>query len=159
MTEATLTVSLNESIPDFTVAITSESTFTLSDYLGKSLIVFFYPKDNTPGCTKEADQFKTLYDQFQSLNTAIVGVSKDSLASHEKFKTKLELPYELIADVDGKVCDLFDVIKSKSMYGRSYLGIERSTFLINDKGILVNEWRKVKVPGHADAVLSAVKAL
>jgi peroxiredoxin Q/BCP len=121
--------------------------------------VYYYPKDNTTGCTAEGIEFRELYQKFRRAGTEIVGVSPDTLASHEKFKAKYEFPFELLADVDRKVCRLFDVIREKSMYGRKFMGVERSTFLLDEKGVLRHEWRKVKVTGHAAAVLEAAQAL
>lgn len=153
-------VSLGSPVPNFSAAATSETTFTLADYQGKSnLIIYFYPKDNTPGCTTESQDFRDLHEQFQHLDTVIVGVSRDGLRAHENFRAKHDFPFELISDKDEAVCQLFDVIKLKKLYGKEYMGIERSTFLINKQGVLVKEWRKVKVKGHAEAVLSAVQEL
>jgi len=126
---------------------------------GQSLVVYFYPKDMTSGCTLESQQFRDLHAAFRKAKTRVVGVSRDSMASHEKFRKKESLPFELLSDEDERLCKLFDVIKEKSMYGRKYLGIERSTFLIDRDGVLRQEWRKVKVPGHAQAVLEAAQAL
>jgi peroxiredoxin Q/BCP len=126
---------------------------------GRNLVIYFYPKDSTPGCTTEGQNFRDLYAQFQALDTDIFGVSRDSLRAHENFKTKQAFPFELISDTDESLCGLFDVIKLKKLYGKEHMGIERSTFLIDKTGTLRNEWRKVKVAGHADAVLEAVKAL
>jgi thioredoxin-dependent peroxiredoxin len=126
---------------------------------GESLVVYFYPKDMTSGCTLESQQFRDLHAAFRRAKTRVVGVSRDSVASHEKFRKKESLPFELLSDEDEKLCQLFDVIKEKSLYGRKYLGIERSTFLIDSKGVLHREWRKVKVPGHAQEVLEAAKSL
>jgi peroxiredoxin Q/BCP len=122
-------------------------------------VLYFYPKDNTSGCTKEGQAFAELYPQFRKARIEVVGISPDSLASHEKFKAKYGFPFELLADEDKKVCTLFDVYKEKSMYGRKYMGVERSTFLVDADGVLRREWRKVKVPGHAEEVLAAARAL
>jgi peroxiredoxin Q/BCP len=122
-------------------------------------VIYFYPRDNTPGCTKEGEAFRDLYPQFKKAGVQIVGVSPDSLASHEKFKQKMNFPFELLADEDRSVCMLFEVFKEKSLYGRKFMGVERSTFLVDATGVLRQEWRKVKVPGHAEAVLAAAKAL
>jgi len=124
-----------------------------------AVVLYFYPRDNTPGCTQEGADFAAAYDRFRRLGVTIVGISPDSLASHEKFKAKMGFPFELLSDPDRKVCGLYDVIQEKSMYGKKYLGVERSTFLIDSAGLLREEWRKVKVNGHAEAVLRAVKAL
>ena len=133
--------------------------WSLADAAGEAVVIYFYPRDNTPGCTQEGESFTANYAQFKKAKTLIVGVSADSLESHEKFKKKMGFPFELLSDPDSKVCKLYDVIQEKSMYGKKYMGIERSTFLIDAKGILREQWRKVKVNGHAEAVLAAVKAL
>jgi peroxiredoxin Q/BCP len=133
--------------------------WSLSKADGHPVVIYFYPRDNTPGCTQEGESFTTHYPQFKKANTLIFGISADSLESHEKFKKKMGFPFELLSDPDQRVCKLYDVIQEKSMYGKKYMGIERSTFLIDAKGVLRNEWRKVKVNGHAEAVLAAVKAL
>jgi peroxiredoxin Q/BCP len=145
-------------VGDFSVPSTG-GTFTLSEHRGHPVIVYFYPKDNTPGCTMEGTQFRDLYKQFGKLGAVVVGVSRDSLKSHQNFKAKMKFPFELLADVDEKLCTQFSVIKMKNMYGKQVRGIERSTFLIGPDGKLVSEWRKVKVDGHAQTVLDAVKAL
>ena len=149
-------VKLGKKVPDFTATATNDSVFTLSETLGKNTVIYFYPKDNTPGCTKEGEDFRDQFEAFISKNTVVVGVSRDSVKSHEKFICKYNFPFDLIADEDETVCQLFDVIKEKNMYGRKYMGIERSTFLINTNGILVDEWRKVKVKGHVEKVLDAL---
>ena len=146
-------------VPEFNAAMTSGQTFQLSDYKGKKIVLYFYPKDNTPGCTTEGIQFRDLYPQFQAANTEIIGVSRDSLRSHEGFKAKLDLPFPLISDPEETLCNLFNVMKMKNMYGKKVRGIERSTFVIDESGTLVKEWRGVKVPGHIDEVLEFVKAL
>ena len=128
----------------------------MSDYLGKNIIIYFYPRDNTPGCTSEGEDFRDNFKSFKKKNTLIFGVSKDSIQSHENFKAKYNFPFELLSDPDEKICKIFDVIKEKSMYGKKYMGIERSTFLINSEGKLVREWRKVKVKGHALEVLNSI---
>ncbi len=138
-------------------AQSTEGTFNSTDTLGKYLVLYFYPKDNTPGCTNESKNFRDLYADFQKLNTEIVGVSRDTLASHNRFKEKHQLPFTLISDTDSKVCDLFKVIKEKSMFGKTALGLVRSTFLFDPKGKLLQEWRKVKVAGHAEEVLRTVR--
>lgn len=139
--------------------VTSHMTGKLSDYLGKWVIIYFYPKDSTPGCTAEGRDFKTYFQEFTQLNAVIFGISKDSLKSHERFKEKEEFPFELISDENEKLCQEFDVIKEKNMYGKTYLGIERSTFIINPQGKVVYQWRKVKVPGHVEEVLNTLKQL
>lgn len=150
---------VGKTVPEFSAAMTGEQTFQLSDYKGKKIVLYFYPKDNTPGCTTEGIQFRDLYPQFQAANAEIVGVSRDSLRSHEGFKAKLDLPFPLISDPDEELCNLFNVMKIKNMYGKKVRGIERSTFVIDESGTLVKEWRGVKVPGHIDEVLEFVKAL
>lgn len=150
---------LNKMVPDFSAAMTSDRTFQLSDYKGKKIVLYFYPKDNTPGCTTEGIQFRELYSEFQRANAEIFGISRDSIKSHEGFKAKLAMPFELISDPDEAVCNLFDVMKMKNMYGKKLRGVERSTFIIDESGELVKEWRGVKVPGHIDEVLEFVKAL
>lgn len=149
---------LNSVIPDFEAPATSGKTFKLSDYQQSILILYFYPKDNTPGCTNQGKDFRDHYASFKALGTEIIGVSRDSLKSHENFKAKFEFPFELISDSDEKVCSLFDVIKMKKMYGKDVRGIERSTFVIQ-AGKLVQEWRGVKVDGHVAAVLDFVSSL
>ena len=151
-------VALNRKVADFTAASTSGS-FRLSEQRGHPVVLYFYPKDNTPGCTMEGAQFRDLFKQFQKTGAVIAGVSRDSLKSHEGFKAKMAFPFELIADPDEKLCEAFGVMKMKSMYGRKVRGIERSTFLIDAEGKLAREWRGVKVAGHADEVLTAVEAL
>jgi peroxiredoxin Q/BCP len=144
-------------VPDFSLPATGGKPWKLSAAAGRPLVVYFYPKDNTSGCTQEGIDFRDLYVQFRKAGAEVVGVSPDSLAAHEKFKAKYEFPFELLADTEKKACALFDVIKEKSMYGRKYLGVERSTFLIDGKGVLRREWRKVKVAGHAAEVLATVR--
>lgn len=146
-------------VPNFSAPATSETTFTLSDFKGRNIVIYFYPKDSTPGCTTEGQNFRDLYDQFQALDTDIFGVSRDGIKSHENFRAKQGFPFELISDKDEMICKLFDVIKLKKLYGKEHLGIERSTFLIDKTGVLRQAWRKVKVPGHANDVLDSVKAL
>lgn len=150
---------LNLPVPEFSGAMTGDQTFRLADYKGQKLILFFYPKDNTPGCTNESLRFRDLYPQFRAANAVVVGISRDSMRSHDGFKSKLDLPFELISDPDETVCLHFDVMKMKNMYGKQVRGIERSTFVIDGAGTLVKEWRGVKVPGHVDEVLEYVAAL
>ena len=145
-------------IDDFSVPSTA-GMFTLSEHKGHPVVLYFYPKDNTPGCTMEGAQFRDLHKQFAKLGAVVAGVSRDSLKSHENFKLKMKFPFELIADADEKLCTQFGVIKMKNMYGKQVRGIERSTFLIGPDRTLVHEWRGVKVPGHAEEVLEAVKRL
>jgi len=146
-------------VADFSTPATSGKTFKLSDFAGHPVVLYFYPKDNTPGCTTEGQQFRDLYPAFAKQGAVIAGISRDSLKSHEGFKSKMGFPFELISDADEKLCAQFDVMKLKNMYGKQVRGIERSTFLIGRDGTLVREWRKVKVDGHAQEVLDAVKAL
>ncbi|MCI1004830.1 MULTISPECIES: peroxiredoxin [unclassified Herbaspirillum] len=150
---------LNKTVPDFSAAMTSGKTFNLADYRGKNLVLYFYPKDNTPGCTTEGMQFRDLHPEFQAANTEIFGISRDSLKSHENFKGKLGMPFELISDPDESLCTMFDVMKMKNMYGKQVRGVERSTFVIDAAGKVVKEWRGVKVPAHVDEVLSFIKTL
>lgn len=158
MTDDTPSI-LNKIVPEFSAVMTSGKTFQLSDYQGKNVVLYFYPKDNTPGCTTEGIQFRETYPQFQQHNTEIFGISRDSLKSHEGFKAKLDMPFELISDPDESVCIMFDVMKMKNMYGKKVRGVERSTFVIDGSGKLVKEWRGVKVPSHVDEVLSFVKTI
>ncbi len=150
---------LNQIVPNFTLPATSETTFNLADHTGKNLIIYFYPKDSTPGCTTQGMQFRDHYDTFKSLNTEIFGVSRDTIKSHEKFKDKFTFPFELISDTEEEICSLFDVMKLKNMYGKQVRGIQRSTFIINTEGVLIHEWRKVKVAGHVEEVLSFMQSL
>lgn len=138
---------------------TGGNELAVQDFRGQALVVYFYPRDNTPGCTKEGQAFRDLHGDFQKAGCAIVGVSRDSLKTHENFSAKHEFPFPLIADTDETLCGIFDVIKEKNMYGRKVMGIERSTFLLDADGRIAQEWRKVKVPGHAEAVLEAVREL
>jgi peroxiredoxin Q/BCP len=154
-----MSVKINTKVKKFKVSATSELEINSIDLIGKNVVLYFYPKDNTPGCTQEGEDFRDLYKEFKKLKTEIYGISRDSLKSHEGFKTKYKYPFELISDPDEKLCNLFDVIKEKNMYGKKYMGIERSTFLINKDGKLYAEWRKVKVNGHAIEVLEAVKKI
>lgn len=145
---------IGTTVPDFAFTATSGLQAHLSDYKGQYVVLYFYPKDATPGCTTEGQDFRDAYPQFQALTTQIFGISRDSLKSHEQFKAKQNFPFELISDADEQLCQLFDVIKMKSMYGKQVRGIERSTFLISPQGTLAHEWRKVSVKGHVDAVLN-----
>lgn len=153
------TPSLEQPVPDFSAAVTGDAPFSLAAHRGRKLVLYFYPKDNTPGCTAQSIGFRDLYASFQKANTEIFGISRDSLRSHDGFKRKFDLPFELISDTDETVCSLFDVIKNKKRYGKVVRGIERSTFLIDPTGKLVKEWRGVSVPGHVEEVLEAAKAL
>lgn len=150
---------LNEKVQPFAFKATNNLESNSSAYAGKWLIVYFYPKDSTPGCTTESQQFRDAYPEILALNAVIFGVSRDSLKSHENFKAKQQLPFELISDQDESICQQFDVMKMKSMYGKQYLGIERSTFLIDPTGILKHEWRKVSVKGHVAEVINILKQL
>jgi len=152
-------IKLDAKVPAFKAASTAGDEFSLADAKGKSLVLYFYPKDATSGCTVEAQQFRDLADKFKRAGAIVLGVSRDSLKSHEKFREKESLPFHLLSDPEEKLCGLFDVIKEKSLYGRKYMGIERSTFLIDGSGVLRREWRKVKVAGHAQEVLDAVRSL
>nr|WP_320134944.1 peroxiredoxin [uncultured Amphritea sp.] len=150
---------IDQPATDFTAAATSDTTVTLSELKGSNVVIYFYPKDSTPGCTTEGQDFRDMYDQFQAANTQIFGVSRDGMRAHENFKAKQSFPFELISDPDETLCKLFDVIKLKKLYGKEHMGIERSTFLIDAEGVLRKEWRKVKVKEHVADVLEAVKAL
>lgn len=150
---------LDTAVPDFSLPATSGQTFTLAAQAGQVVVVYFYPKDSTPGCTTEAQQFRDLHGEFAAAGAVILGVSRDSLKSHENFKAKQALPFELGADTDEAVCTLFAVMKLKNMYGKQVRGVERSTFVIDRDGVLRREWRGVKVPGHAQEVLDFVKTL
>jgi len=152
-------VATGKKVPAFTLPATGEQEISLADCKGSNLVLYFYPKDSTPGCTTEGQDFRDKISTFKRRNTVILGVSRDSLKSHENFKTKQEFPFDLLSDADEKLCNMFDVIKEKNMYGRKVMGIERSTFLIDDKGVLRKEWRKVKVAGHIEEVLEAIGQL
>ncbi|MCK2094743.1 peroxiredoxin [Thauera aromatica] len=145
--------------PDFSLSATGGNTVTLSALRGRKLVIYFYPKDNTPGCTNETRDFGSLHAAFSAAGCTVFGVSRDNLKSHENFKTKLELPFELISDPEETACAAFGVMKLKNMYGKQVRGIERSTFLIDAEGKIAREWRGVKVPGHAEEVLAAAQAL
>jgi peroxiredoxin Q/BCP len=150
---------LSRKVPDFTAASTAGTDFNLSKARGKAVVLYFYPKDATSGCTVEAQEFRDLHAKFKRAGALVLGVSRDTLKSHVKFREKEALPFDLLSDPDEALCKLFDVIREKSLYGRKYMGIERSTFLIDDKGVLRQEWRKVKVAGHAQEVLEALRSL
>jgi len=150
---------MNLAVPEFSAAMTGGNPFRLSDYRGKKVVLYFYPKDNTPGCTAESLQFRDLHERLRKSGAEVFGISRDSLRSHEGFKTKLGLPFELISDSDENVCTMFDVIVMKSMYGKKVRGIERSTFVIDAEGKIVKEWRGVKVPGHVDEVVEFIEHL
>ena len=155
-----MSVLVGDFAPDFNLIDQNGDEFYLKDIIGQeNIILYFYPKDSTPGCTTEGQDFRDNYAEFQKHNTEILGVSRDSLKRHENFKAKQEFPFELLSDVEEILCNKFDVIKEKKLYGKTHMGIERSTFLIDTKGVLRQEWRKVKVKGHAEVVLEAAKAL
>jgi peroxiredoxin Q/BCP len=151
-------IEIGKKAPSFTLDGTG-GKFALADATGGAVVLYFYPRDNTPGCTQEGEAFTAHFAQFKKAKTTILGISADTIESHEKFKKKMGFPFDLLSDPDQKVCKLYDVIQEKNMYGKKYMGIERSTFLVDAKGVLRQEWRKVKVNGHAEAVLAAVKAL
>ncbi|MCW8825514.1 MAG: peroxiredoxin [Gammaproteobacteria bacterium] len=154
-----MSVELGKVIPKFSIPATGEQNISAHQFRGKWLIIYFYPKDNTPGCTTEGKDFRDHYAEFEKLNAVVVGVSRDSVKMHTNFKAKHEFPFELLADQEEKLCQLFDVIKEKNMYGKKLMGVERSTFLIDPKGKLAAEWRKVKVKGHIEEILSTLKEL
>ena len=154
-----MTVEVGKKVSAFKLPATGDQTISLSSLKGGNIVLYFYPKDNTPGCTTEGQNFRDSIAKFKRQNCIILGVSRDTLRTHENFKTKQKFPFDLLSDTEEELCNLFDVIKLKNMYGKKHLGIERSTFLINDKGVLKQEWRKVKVKDHVDEVLTAVKAL
>jgi peroxiredoxin Q/BCP len=154
-----MTIALDQQVADFQAQATSGQQVALSALKGQQVVIYFYPKDSTPGCTTEGQGFRDQYTEFQAANTLIFGVSRDSLKAHENFKAKQQFPFELISDADEALCQLFAVIKLKKLYGKEYLGIERSTFLLDTAGVLRQEWRGIKVPGHVDAVLLAAQAL
>jgi Peroxiredoxin len=145
--------------PDFSAPATGDKTLSLSDFAGRTLVLYFYPRDNTPGCTQEGEAFRDLYEQFRKANADIVGVSRDSLRKHDNFRDKYDFPFDLISDADESLCTAFDVLKEKNMYGRKHVGIERSTFVIDGDGIVRHAWRGMKVADHAQEVLTAVRAL
>jgi len=150
---------LGKLVPDFSLPSTGSTTFSPSSARGTKLVLYFYPKDNTPGCTQQGSDFRDAYKAFRAAGSEIKGVSRDSLKSHESFKAKMKFPFELLSDADEAVCKQFGVMKMKNMYGKKVRGIERSTFVVDAKGVLVREWRGVKVPGHVQEVLNFVKAL
>lgn len=154
-----MTIESGQPVPDFSATATGDTTITLSELKGKQVVIYFYPKASTPGCTTEGGDFRDRKSQFDAANTIIIGVSRDGIRAQENFKAKQEFNFELISDKDENVCQLFDVIKLKKMYGKEHLGVERSTFLIDSEGKLAQAWRGVKVPGHVDEVLAAAKAL
>lgn len=153
------TIGAGRKVPAFQGEATSGTSISSKSLAGQKYVLYFYPRDNTPGCTVESQDFRDLYARFRRRKVEVVGISRDTLASHEKFKAKFEFPFELIADPDEKICNLFGVMKDKNMYGRKVRGIERSTFLVDEKGVLLREWRKVKVEGHAQEVLDSLENL
>lgn len=152
-------VAVGKKVPDLELPATGDQTFRLSDCKGENVVLYFYPKDSTPGCTLEGQDFRDQHRRFRARKTRVFGISRDSLKSHENFKAKQEFPFELLSDVAEEACRLFDVIREKNMYGRKVMGVERSTFLIDAAGVLRKEWRGVKVNGHVDEVLEAIKGL
>jgi len=150
---------LDQAAPDFTLPATGDQTLSLSALQGKKVVLYFYPKDSTPGCTTESQQFRDLNPEFLSAGTVVLGISRDSVKSHENFRIKQSLPFDLVSDPEETACTLFGVMKMKNMYGKQVRGIERSTFVIDAAGILRREWRGVKVPGHAQEVLDYIKTL
>lgn len=153
------TVATGKKLPAFKGEATGGSPIALKDLKGTAFVLYFYPRDNTPGCTVESNDFRDLHSKFKRKNVRIIGISRDTLKSHDRFKEKFGFPFELIADPDESICNLFGVMKDKNMYGKKVRGIERSTFLVNEKGVLVKEWRKVKVEGHAQEVLDNLQDL
>ena len=154
-----MTVEVGKKVPAFKLPATGEQTISLTSLKGKNIVLYFYPKDNTPGCTTEGQDFRDSIAKFKRQNCIILGVSRDTVRTHENFKAKQKFPFDLLSDTEEELCNLFDVIKLKNMYGKKLLGVERSTFIINEKGVLKQEWRKVKVAGHVDEVLAAVKTI
>ncbi len=150
-------VSVGKRVENFTLPATGDQILSLNDFKGRNLVIYFYPKDNTSGCTREGEDFRDLYPQFQAAGADILGVSRDSVKSHENFRKKFQFPFHLLSDSDELLCKQFDVIHEKKMYGRTYMGLVRSTFLVDPNGVLKQEWRKVRVPGHAQAVLEALQ--
>ena len=154
-----MSLTIGDNAPDFTIATDVGGTFSLSEMRGHNVIIYFYPKDDTPGCTKEACEFRDSLPDFSNSSSKIIGISKDTVAKHDKFKSKYELPFTLGADLEGDVCEIYGTWVEKSMYGRQYMGIERATFLVDKEGVLQGIWRKVKVKGHVEEVLGAVQNL
>ena len=154
-----MAVSVGKKVPAFKLPATGEQTIASKDLLGKAYVLFFYPRDNTPGCTTEGENFRDNYAKFRRRKVAVLGVSRDNMRSHERFKAKFDFPFPLLSDEDEKLCGIFDVIKQKNMYGKKVRGIERSTFLVDADGKLRREWRKVKIDGHVEEVLEALKEL
>jgi peroxiredoxin Q/BCP len=153
------TAAIGKKVPDFELPATGNQTIKLGDLKGKKVVLYFYPKDSTPGCTREGQDFRDNMAKFKRAGAVVLGVSRDSIKSHENFKAKQEFNFDLLSDKDETLCNMFDVIKEKNMYGKKVMGVERSTFLLDEKGVLRKEWRKVKVDGHAEEVLQAVKEI
>lgn len=154
-----MTVELGKAVPEFSLPATGDQTLALSDFKGKNIALYFYPRDNTPGCTQEGIDFQAKLEDFEKANTVVLGISRDTVRKHENFRAKYDYTFDLLADVDETVCLLFNVMRDKKMYGKDVRGIERSTFLIDADGVLVKEWRKVKIEGHVDEVLEAAQAI
>lgn len=154
-----MTVELGKAVPAFSLPATGDQTLALSDFKGKNIALYFYPRDNTPGCTQEGIDFQAKLADFEKANTVVLGISRDTVRKHENFRAKYDYTFDLLADVDETVCLLFNVMRDKKMYGKDVRGIERSTFLIDADGVLVKEWRKVKIEGHVDEVLEAAQAI
>ncbi|MBT5241842.1 MAG: thioredoxin-dependent thiol peroxidase [Rhodospirillaceae bacterium] len=154
-----MSTKIGNKAPPINLPATGGETFSLKSLVGKRVVLFFYPKDDTPGCTKEACGFRDHFPDFSKVNAEIIGISKDTVAKHEKFKAKYDLNFDLASDEENAICEAYGVWKEKNMYGRKYMGIERSTFLIDEKGVVRAEWRKVKVPGHVEAVLAAIQEM
>ena len=154
-----MAVAVDQAVEDFSAQATSGETISLSALKGKQVVLYFYPKDSTPGCTTQGQGFRDLHEQFKAANTEVFGISRDGIKSHENFKAKQGFTFELISDKEEALCQLFDVIKLKKLYGKEYMGVDRSTFLIDAQGVLRKEWRGVKVPGHVEAVLEAARSL
>jgi peroxiredoxin Q/BCP len=157
--ETAMTLNAGDKAPDFTLPTDGGGSVSLSDLKGRKVVLYFYPKDDTPGCTKEACGFRDSLPDFSGADAVVIGVSKDSVAKHDKFKAKYELPFTLASDEDGALCEAYGTWVEKSMYGKKYMGIDRATFLIDGQGKIAQVWRKVKVPGHVEEVLAAAKAL
>ncbi len=153
-----MSIKIGQKISEFSLPMTGDQVFNPRDYEGKKIILYFYPKDNTPGCRQESQDFTQAYETLIAANTVVFGVSRDSISSHEKFKAKYDMPFELISDPDEKLCQYFDVIKEKSMFGKHYMGLERSTFVLDEQGVLVGQWRKVKVKDHVNQVLEFIQS-
>ena len=152
-------VALNKPVPDFELPSTGDKNIRLSDLRGQNVLIYFYPKDNTPGCTLEGQQFRDHINEFEQLNTVIFGISRDSIKMHENFKKKQDFPFDLLSDADETVCNLFGVMQLKKLYGREYMGVDRSTFLVDAEGVMRHQWRTVKVKGHLEDVLSTLKSI